>query len=397
MTSRSALGARLSVLYAVQFAYLGIHAPFFPMWLSSRGLPADTVGLVLALPIVIRATSAYAVAGLADRRIGALKLLGLLGATSAAVWMILLRFDQLPVIVAVTALTAVLTAALVPLTDTVTLDAAGGHDRMYGRVRIWGSVGFLAAMLAGGQAIVMLGAGAVPAMLAGLSATAALYAFLSPSLAAASEQRRRRAAETAVEPLPRRFLWAAGGIACIHASHSVINAFAPILWTKAGFDALTVGIFLGVGVVAEIALLMRFGRTGFGAPVFGILTLGAAAGVLRWALMATGPGALATSALQVLHALSFGATLIGSIAAVSNLVPEGERARAQGLIAATTAGISAAGTATSGQFVEALGFGTFALMVPLALLALVMIRIAAATTGDQPQSAGEGGKTTLSS
>ncbi len=395
MKPQDGVALRLSLLYAVQFAILGVHAPFFPLWLSSRGLSADIVGLVLALPILVRAASAYAVAGLADRRIGALRLLGMLGAANALLWPVLLGYDSLPVILTVTAFTALLMAALVPLVDTVALDAADGTERLYGRVRIWGSIGFLVAMVGAGKIVDLAGTGIVPALIAAVAALGAIIAFSSPGLAASSETRRRRAAETARAPLPRAFLFAAAGIACIQASHAVVHGFAPILWTRGGMDGFTIAVLLGVGVVTEILFLLRFGRTGPGAPVFGLLVIGATAAILRWFLTATGPGVAVTALLQTLHALSFGATLVGSVAAARTLVPESERARAQGLVAASTAAASAAATALSGRFVDELGTGTFALMAPLAAAGLVLVLVAKRFA--QPQRAGEGGNTTLSS
>ncbi len=395
MKAQDGVAARLSLLYAVQFAIFGVHSPFFPLWLTSRGLSADVVGLLLALPILVRASSAYAVAGLADRRIGALRLLGILGAANALVWPLLIGFDSLSVILFVTVATALLMAALVPLVDTVALDAADGTERLYGRVRIWGSIGFLVTMIGAGKILDLAGPDIVPALIAGVAAMGAAVAFSSPGLAASSEKRRRRAAETTRTPLPKPFLFAAAGIACVQASHAVVNGFAPILWTRAGMDGLTVAVLLGIGVVAEIFFLLRFGRTGPGAPVFGLLVIGAAAAILRWLLTAIGPGVVITAALQTLHALSFGATLVATVAAARTLVPEAERARAQGLVAATTAGASAAATALSGRFVDAFGTGTFALMAPLAAAGLVLILVARRCA--QPQSAGEGGKTTLSS
>lgn len=383
------------MLYGFQFAVLGIAAPYVPLWLSARGLSPGAVGLVLALPIVLRAASAYWVAGLADRRVAAVRLLALLSAAHAALWALAWGSDALWVGVVVVTAAAVTTGPAIPLTDTVVIDASAGGSGRFGRIRLWGSVGFLAATLGGGVAVDLVGAGAVPPMLVLTAAVVALVAATSHDLAAVSEGRRRRSAASARTPLTRAFLWTAIGIACIQASHAVVNGFAPILWKDAGHDASIIGALIGTGVIAEILLFRLYGRVGKGAPVFLPLIAGGLTATLRWALMATEPGLAASFALQVLHAVSFGATLLGTMTAAAELVPESERARAQGLVAGSTACVSACATAAAGRMVESLGAGVYALMLPLALAGVAALLVARRAA--QPQSAGVGGKTSPSS
>ncbi len=393
--SSSFMLVRASMLYGFQFAVLGTAAPFVPLWLSARGLSPGAVGLVLALPIVLRAASAYWIAGLADRRIAALRLLALLSLAHAALWVAAAGTGALWVAVLVVAAAAVTTGPAVPLTDTVVIDASAGGSGRFGRIRLWGSIGFLAATLGAGVLIDRFGAEAVPPMLAASAALVALVAVTSRDLAALSEGRRRRAAASARAPLTRAYLWTAVGIACIQASHAVVNGFAPILWTGAGHDATVVGALIGTGVIAEILLFRLYGRVGKGAPVFLPLIAGGSVAALRWALMAAEPGLSATFALQALHAVSFGATLLGTMTAAADLVPESERARAQGLVAGLTACVSACATASVGRMVESLGAGVYAMMLPLALCGVAALLVARRLA--QPQSAGVGGKTSRSS
>ena len=42
------LGARLALFYAAYFAAVGIHLPFWPVWLEWRGLDVTEIGYVLA-------------------------------------------------------------------------------------------------------------------------------------------------------------------------------------------------------------------------------------------------------------------------------------------------------------------------------------------------------------
>ncbi|HOV04288.1 MAG TPA: MFS transporter, partial [Kaistiaceae bacterium] len=45
---------RLSFFYGALFLSIGVYLPFFPVWLSSRGLSESEIGAVLAAPLVVR-------------------------------------------------------------------------------------------------------------------------------------------------------------------------------------------------------------------------------------------------------------------------------------------------------------------------------------------------------
>ena len=47
-----------SLLSAFAFLPLGFYQPFFPLWLSGQQFDATTIGLLMALPTVLRVLSA---------------------------------------------------------------------------------------------------------------------------------------------------------------------------------------------------------------------------------------------------------------------------------------------------------------------------------------------------
>ena len=71
--------------------------------------------------------------------------------------------------------------------------------------------------------------------------------------------------------------------------------------------------------------------------------------------------------LQILHGLTFGATHLGMMAALTRLAPQGSRGKAQGLFSAGMALVTASGMVASGWVYPQLGPATYLLMLPLAL------------------------------
>jgi PPP family 3-phenylpropionic acid transporter len=108
------------------------------------------------------------------------------------------------------------------------------------------------------------------------------------------------------------------------------------------------------------------GRLPVSRPVTLIL-IGAVGGFIRWALMVFDPPLALLAPLQVLHALSFGATHLGTMQYLSQNAPEGSRAAAQGDLATAHSLMMAAASALAGVLFGATGSLAYAAMAGLAV------------------------------
>src|SRR6267142_5981456 len=182
MADRFAL--RLSLFYGAFFVYAGISLPFMPAWLAAKGLEAREIGVVLAIPLVVRLIVVPPATRLADR-FGILRR-AIMGAAigNAAGFVLIGLSSGFGEILAMFALAAIAGALVLPLTDAYALRGLKGRRQGYGSVRLWGSVTFIGANLAGGVLLDLIGARqviwAVTAMLALTAATAFGLDRLSP-------------------------------------------------------------------------------------------------------------------------------------------------------------------------------------------------------------------------
>jgi MFS transporter, PPP family, 3-phenylpropionic acid transporter len=126
--------------------------------------------------------------------------------------------------------------------------------------------------------------------------------------------------------------------AALQASHQLYYGFGTLYWRALGFSDMVIGVLWAEGVVAEIVLfwysaplVARFGP-------LGLMALGGAAGILRWSLMGVFPGLGAAAVLQLLHALTFGASHLGAMHFIARRVPPGAAASAQSMYSALSAG-----------------------------------------------------------
>lgn len=370
---------RLSVLYAAIFALIGIMLPYWPVWLDARGLGPGEIGLITGAAMWSKVLI-NPLAGQAADSLGRLRpVMALLAGVSLALFLILARKETTgfwPIFLLSLPATG-LFAALLPLAETVTVRLSVTQGFAYGRVRLWGSISFIACVALGGPLIEHLGAAVVPLLLAGSLALILIWLPRVPEpprVTQAEPGGLRRLVTN------RRLVALLVAVGLIQAGHATYYGFGTLHWQRAGLDGLTIGLLWAEGVVAEIVLFWFSGHLAGRISPVGLIALGALAGVVRWPLtaMTTDPAWLAVT--QLLHAGTYGCTHLGAMAALAASVPPGLAARAQGLYSSLCMGamIGLAVTA-AGPLYTAWGGGAFGVdALWCALGGLVLLRLPAA-------------------
>lgn len=366
---------RLSALSAAAFAAVGVQAPFLPVWLQGQGLDATTIGIILALPICVRAVASAPLVGLADTpRVTARALLTGAHLALAAAFALLLVAPGPLAIGLVVVLAALAQSPITPGTDLVLTDAVREKPSLdYGRLRLFGSVSFLVTSVAMGYVLEIGPLDAIVWALVGFSLAGGLVSLGTPTPAGDLRQSSGGAPRAR---LPAALVLALAAAALVQSSHAGIYAFGSIHWKSLGFSGSTVGWLWAVGVVTEIVLFYALGRSVGRSSGIGLIALGAATGVVRHIGLALATTPLAVFALQSLHAFSFAATHLGAMAVLTALAPPGARGRAQGWLAGGQALAMAGATVLGGFVYEHGGALVFAAMAPLALAGLVLSRLA---------------------
>lgn len=333
---------RIALFYGAIFVVLGVSLPYFPLWLQWRGLSAFEIGVVTSVPLFIRIVATPMIGFAADRAQSVRRIVilaaacGLLSAAvlmvSAGVWMILIFFT----------LFQISSLALMPLAEVAAMQGVREKGLDYGRMRLWGSISFIAANVGGGLVIADYGKATImPILVAGsvLALAAGWYLPERQSTGAATGPGRMNWRDVRAALRYRGLLGVmiAGGI--IQSSHAVYYAFSAIHWQAQGIDGRWFGLLWGVGVVAEIVLFAYAGSVLLRIGAVAMIALGAAGGIVRWGLMALDPSFVALVFLQLLHGLTFGATHLGTVHAIQERVGADRAASAQALHSALSSGV----------------------------------------------------------
>jgi len=352
----AAFAWRVAAFYAALFGVLGVQVPFLPVWLAAKGLDAGAIGVVLAVPVVVRVAAIPLATHGADRRDALHTALLIAAGVSALGYGTLALASGLAAILAAYALTSAFYTPIMPLAEAYALRGLASHGRAYGPVRVWGSAAFIAGTLGAGLALdVMPARDLIWLLVAAMVATAAAAGALAPLKPRTAPAAGKAASAGALLRQPV-LLASVAAASLVQASHAVYYGFSALDWKAAGFDGGSIGALWSIGVLAEIALFAVSARLAM-APT-ALLGLGALGGVLRWGAMALDPPALLLVPLQCLHALSFGATHLGSMGLLTRAVPGELGATAQGYFAVVLGLVMAAAMGASGALYGR--WGTFA-------------------------------------
>lgn len=347
---------RLGAFYIAVFLVVGGYMPLLPVWLKERALSEFQIALIFAVPSILRPIFTPVITFAADRYgrpAGFLKWLavGFFGAC------LLLPFTGgFATIFPVLLLYALCWMAVIPLTEAVALLGQRNNLCDYGHVRLWGSAAFIAMAVLGGMAVDRWGPPAVLWLLIGAALSVAVVAqmLMEPNGKSASHAVEGGGDGDGVEAVPAKKLRLADllqlmrstelwllmiAASAIQSAHAVYYVFGTLHWTSIGISPTIVGRLWAVGVIAEILLFVFAERIGqrFGAVHF--VLLGGVAAVLRWTCTAFDPPLAVLFVLQCLHGLTFGATHFGAMQFLRKAVPDRLAVSAQGIYAATTAGI----------------------------------------------------------
>ena len=345
----------LGLLYAVSLSWLGAVGPFLALELRDKGVGGWSFALAMTAMPLSRLLLGPLWGGLADRFRAESRVLLLAASLAAAATLATWWAPAALAPVAVIAMSGA-RVGVMPLVDSHATRTLGAG---YGRVRAWGSLGFLVAAVGASAAREHLG---ISTLVPGtLLAFAVLPLCLTmPSRGDAERVRVLPALRELLSSSPVRWLLLA---AALHfAGHSGYHSYFALHLESLGLGVHWTGLCIALGVGIEIGvlrmaprLLERFGERH-------LILLGIGLAVPRWLLTALGPAWLVIAA-QCLHGATFAFFWIGSLARITRLAPERVRTSSVAVLGAALGGVGAlAGNLGGGLLVEGPGTTTLFLV-----------------------------------
>jgi PPP family 3-phenylpropionic acid transporter len=342
---------------------------YLPSYLAARGLSAAEIAAVLAFPQIVR-IFAPALWGWVADRMAAQRTIVVLGcAANALCFVFVPHAASVAAIAALVAGASLISAAALPLVEAITLGALAGQPGRYGPIRLWGSIGSIAAVLAGGAWLDRYSALTLaPALLlAGLASLASAMALPRTAIHTSSGELSFA--------LPRAARALLGCGFCMSLAHGALYAFFTLHLQRLGYSTSLIGMLWTLGVLAEIVVFMALPAIFRRARLSVILIASCLLGGLRFLVIGwAAEWAWLLAAAQLLHAATFGAFHAASVAAIHRLFPARAHSRGQTLFSSVAYGAGgAAGALCAGWTWQLAGPGAAFSLSALAAFAGVFL------------------------
>ena len=149
---RRGLHVQLSVMMLLQYAIWGAWLPIlYPFLMGYRGFTADQCGMILAAGAVGAIIGPFIAGQLADRHIATEKVLAASHLMGAVLVWFLASTTGVGAFVGLSLVYGLIYAPTLSLTNSLAFAHLPDRDRDFGKVRLWGTVGWILAGIAMGQ------------------------------------------------------------------------------------------------------------------------------------------------------------------------------------------------------------------------------------------------------
>ncbi|MCK5873861.1 MAG: MFS transporter [Alcanivoracaceae bacterium] len=360
---------RLSSFYLFYFALLGTLVPYWSLYLRDAGFAAAQIGLLMAIPQITKLGAPNLWGWLADRTGQRLRVIRTGNLLAAIVFTGVFVADGFWSMVIVLAGFSFFWNAVLAQFEVITLETLGDRSHRYSQVRLWGSVGFIAAVLAVGALLDVLPVSVLPWLLWG---SLWLIWFCTLFLPAGSATARVHGGGSLWAILKQPGVLAFFACAFLmQLSHGPYYTFYTIHLVDLGISRTVAGTLWALGVVAEVGLFLLMHWLLVRVPLKVIVVSSLLLASLRWLLIGSvGDSLLWLALAQLLHAATFGSFHAAAMAWLHRTFTGGHAGQGQALYSSLGFGAGwAVGAGLSGVVWTALGADSFYLAALVALLA----------------------------
>ncbi|MCQ8105293.1 MFS transporter [Methylomonas sp. SURF-2] len=364
---------RLSGFYFCYFATLGAFLPFWSLYLKQIGFAATEIGELTALLVATKIVAPYLWSWLADKSGRCLGLIRVTSLFSALIFGGFLLGHDYPWVAGVTVAFSFFWNATLPQFEAATLRHLKSEPQRYSRIRLWGSVGFIASVLGIGRFLDHFSVEYLPWIIAALLLSNWLMALITPEAAAGHQA---EAAASLLRILFKPELLAFFSVyMLLQVAHGPYYVFYSVYLRQHAYSASLTGFLWALGVCAEIlvfiwmyGLCKRIGSRGL---LLGSLALS----TLRWLMIAHGVDSLALIvAAQLLHAASFGVAHVVAMQLLQGYFGERHQSKGQALYSSLSFGLGGMlGSFYSGYWWDELGGDMVFVLAALACGAAFLI------------------------
>lgn len=364
---------KLSLHYFFYFAVLGTILPYLGLYFQSLNFTAIEIGQLLGIMMFTKVIAPNVWGWLADRTAKHIFWVRIATAITTLAGLGLLVFESFWPLFFTNMVFSFFWHASLPQFESFTFHCLGAQDKnRYGEIRLWGSIGFIVAVIVFGWQVEHFSINWIPIDLVFLFVLVWASSFLvkdgKPYEDATSDSGFLSILQRpeVLSLLIVSFL--------VQLSHGVYYAFYSIQLSELGYEKTTIAWLWALGVIAEIAVFFWMSQLFSRFSIRYLILFSIALTVLRWMMIGFGAESFAILFFaQLLHAASFGLFHAAAIYLIDYYFKGRHHGKGQAIFAASSHGLGGAvGMLLAGYSWTAgganLAYGISALAVVLALI-----------------------------
>lgn len=344
-------------LYCFYYMALGSYLPFINLYYERLGLSGVQIGTLAALPVFVTATITFIWAAIADtfRLHRVILRMALLLAPVVAYW--LSQAKHFVALIPCVFAYAIVTSPISPLLDSNALEVAKEHERSYGGLRVWGSVGWAASTWLVGLLIQARSTRWFFYSYIVLMAIAFLFSLFQP---ARKLVQRSSLIHGLRELLRVDFLLFLISAFLLTTASGGVNSFFSLYLNRIGATEGQIGLSWALAAVSELPVMLLSAVMLRRIGAKGLLVMAFLVFIVRWLFYSVIDAPVWALVIQLLHGLSFAAFLVGGVTFVSERTPPGLSATAQAIYSTVTFGLaSITGSMIGGYLYDNVGMQNF--------------------------------------
>jgi PPP family 3-phenylpropionic acid transporter len=364
---------RLAGFYFFYFSALGALVPYWGLYLRSIGFTPVDIGSLMAVLMLSRIVAPNVWAYIADHRDDRMRVVRVASFLTVLLFAGVFLGSSFWWLALVMLAFSFFWHASLPLIEVQVMHHTRDRPGAYGRVRLWGSLGFIASVAALGPVLDAAGPWWILPALITLMTGIWFYSLTLPeSEMAGHMQHAGPFMKVVLRPEIMAFL-----LACLlmQVSHGPYYTFYSIYLEDHGYTKTVIGLLWAYAVVCEIGVFLVMPRLLALVSIRTVLRVSFALAATRWLMIGAFPDSLAWLILaQTLHAASFGTFHAAGMQMVYKFFVGKHQHRGQAVYSTVAFGVGGAvGSYYSGHTWAALGSGmTFAIAAAAAALAFVV-------------------------
>ncbi|GEM_PF-1466590 len=341
-----------SLFYFMNFASLGVIMPYLALFFKENGFSGVQIGIVLALVPLCKFifTSKWTKLFGASSKPHFFAASSVLLANIALYFLVLFpTFFTAAIIVLVF---SALRVGLLPAVDHCSMEFFTKSGIEYGKMRMFGSIGFIASTVVMGKIVDIWGVDSIviaASVLGCISAVPLFFLQLGDGFG-------KNGSKKGSEAFPAFFYFILVAVIFYFASFKFFGSFFNIKINEAGYSQFHAGAIWGFGILCEVFVMFYAGSIFKKYKAVNVLILSMFLGAIRLFVVAFSANLVILYAINLLHGFAFGAYHLSVLRLIQQRLSENIRLKAQSRYSEMSFGLGAIlGSLISGVIYDMFG------------------------------------------